>query len=567
MAKKYIYNITLNLNEILIDPTVADWADVTSDITIQQSNTFTQPGLTAWLGAKIKNMMKKSLLTSFALLLLALSACQKESDPSYKQEMEKDDAISFKVKEAEPFATKSSEDMPVQTYSQVIFSQDSLDIFLNMNESNYKADFFSESLIETKGVPYQDNNIGDFFVSAFFSDMQQFFSNAKLNSTDGSTVSTGYYWPLTTPATSLNFFGYAKKSANGQITKQNYVKAESASFSYALPDQDLTSADEQPDMLFAISPERFQTDGPVEMDFYHALSALAFSVGSVPGDLKIESVKFTNVYSSGNCTYTRQGDALKFEWSFGSGDIRKEYTQTFAKNLFTDGNIPLEEDTAINTAEQTFMMIPQTIGDDTKLEIKISFNGREYTIEKQLNQITSEWVPGKLYTFKISSPQEIEVQVTDEVVMDGIYPVKRNLQIKNTGIADAYIRVAIAGSWVVDHTTTQGTSQLIIADWKNSGDPDTDDGVFTWSSSQPSKGRPNSNFWRLGSDGYYYYMKLTVPGEILEPLFESYKLTASAPMSGAYLNLSILAQGVLDIHAEQLFPTEIKTDLGLGSSN
>jgi hypothetical protein len=125
-------------------------------------------------------MMKKSVIASFALLLLALSACQKESDPSYKQEMEKDDAISFMVKEAEPFVTKSSDDMPVQTYSQVIFSQDSLDLYLNVNESNYHADFFSESLIETKGAPYQNNEIGEFFVSAFFSDMQQFFSNAKL---------------------------------------------------------------------------------------------------------------------------------------------------------------------------------------------------------------------------------------------------------------------------------------------------------------------------------------------------------------------------------------------------
>ena len=35
MAKKYIYNITLNLNEILIDPSVEDWEDVPSDITIE----------------------------------------------------------------------------------------------------------------------------------------------------------------------------------------------------------------------------------------------------------------------------------------------------------------------------------------------------------------------------------------------------------------------------------------------------------------------------------------------------------------------------------------------------
>ena len=506
-------------------------------------------------------MMKKSLLTSFTLLLLALPACQKESDPSYKQEMEKDDAISFMVKEAEPFATKSSDDMPVQTYSQVIFSQDSLDLYLNVNESNYHADFFSESLIETKGAPYQNNEIGEFFVSAFFSDMRTFFSDLRLSSTDGSSVSTGYYWPLTTPATTLNFFGYAKKSANGQITEQNYVDEVSASFSYALPEssQDLTDADEQPDMLFAISPNRKQADGPVEMDFYHALSALQFSVGSVPGNLKIESVTFKNVYSSGNCTYTyaRQGDALDFKWSFGAGDVRKEYKQTFAKDLFSDGNIPLDEDTAINTAEQTFMMIPQTIADDTRLIIVISFEGRKYTIDKQLKLMTPKWNPGKLYTFRISSPQEVEVQVTDEVVMDGIYPVKQNLQIKNTGIADAYIRVAITGSWVVDHTTEQGAAtQLIIADWKNSGDPDTDDGEFKWG---------NLGIWRHGSDGYYYYMKKTAPGEILEPLFETYKLTANAPMSGAYLNLSILAQGVLDIHADDLFPADIKGALGMGN--
>ena len=58
-------------------------------------------------------------------------------------------------------------------------------------------------------------------------------------------------------------------------------------------------------------------------------------------------------------------------------------------------------------------------------------------------------------------------------------------------------------------------------------------------------------------------MKITSPGEILEPLFESYKLTASAPMSDAYLNLSILAQGVLDIDAVDIFPDEIKTALGI----
>ena len=502
--------------------------------------------------------MKKSVFGSLIIVVMVLFACQKE--PVVVEPQKDTDAISFTVKEAVPFSTKSSSDISSESYSEVIFTKDSIDVYLNVNESNFYSDFFEKENIESKGVPYANNNIGNFYVSALFSNMDLFFNGLQLNSTDGSSVSTGYYWPISTPPTLLNFFGYAINGGNGTISDQNYSSLSSGSFKYSLPDNsDNKSAENQPDMLFAISPEQKNTGNPVNMNFYHALSALEFSVGTVPGNLKIESVKFTNIYSSGSCEYSLESGGIDFDWSFVDSDTKTSYTQTFEKNLFSEGNVPLPDDSAINIEDQTFMMIPQSITDETEIEITISFEERPYTIKKQLNKLTGKWEPGKLYTFKISSPEEVRVEITDEVVMDGIYPVKQNLQIKNAGIADAYIRVAIAGTWVVDHTTSNNeTSQLIISDWKE------EDGEFTWpAAGKPVEGITNSNNWQLGSDGYYYYMKKTARGEVLKQLFDKYKLTAPSPMSGAYLELSILTQGILEGDVDELFPVDIKAKLSV----
>lgn len=495
--------------------------------------------------------MKNLSLAFIVFSALALFACQEEKVTCPPQRDK--DAVSFIVNEARPYATKSSPDQTSQPFSEVIFSDDSVDIRLTVNESDYHSDFFNQTLIETKGAPYIDDNIGQFNVSAFFSDMQPFFSNLQLNSTDGSAVSTGYYWPLSTPATKLSFFGQAKNGSEGAISSHSYVTTASASFRYSLPNGSETSAVDQPDMIFAISPDQVQTGNPVQMDFYHALSALAFSVGSVPGNLKIEKVEFTKIYSSGNCTYTHQEQGLSFDWTFDNDGVRKGYTQTFGKDLFTEGNVPLPDGSAINNDVQTFMMIPQEIDEESKIIFTISFNGRPYTIERSLKMMAQAWLPGKLYTFKISSPREVQLEVTDEVVMDGIYPVKQNLQIRNSGIAPVYVRVALEGSWAVE----DGDSQLIISDWKPT------DGEFTWPVAAPSEGKTNTNNWRLGSDGFYYYMKKVPAGETLAPLFTSYKLTASSPMSGAYLELSILAQGVLEEDMDSLYPDDIKQSLSV----
>jgi hypothetical protein len=145
------------------------------------------------------------------------------------------------------------------------------------------------------------------------------------------------------------------------------------------------------------------------------------------------------------------------------------------------------------------------------------------------------------------------VEVTDNVEYIDGYPTKKNLTIRNTGLAEAYIRVDVSGAWMVDDQATG--KQIIVSEWKET------DGEYTWTTDgKPGTGSQNEN-WRIGTDGYYYYMKKTKPGDSLARLFESYKLTAQPPMLGAYLELSILAQAFYVTDAEYVFPTEIFNNL------
>ncbi|MDY5999870.1 MAG: hypothetical protein SPJ05_06435, partial [Candidatus Limisoma sp.] len=54
-----------------------------------------------------------------------------------------------------------------------------------------------------------------------------------------------------------------------------------------------------------------------------------------------------------------------------------------------------------------------------------------------------------------------------------------------------------------------------------------------------------NTYWKKGGDGFFYYHKTVLPGKKLEgdrALFTSYTLTGSAPVTGALLEIDIVAQ-------------------------
>lgn len=462
--------------------------------------------------------------------------------------------ISLLVREAKPMATKAA-----GQYMELVFSDDSMDVYLEVTERDMTPRATVCDTARTKGTPYIGNALGEFSVTAFLEadNDTPFFKDLKLNS-DGSEVGTGYYWPVTTPPTKISFFGFARNQDNGTLSGLTYdPETLGGSFSYALPDPvgDETSAVEQPDLLFAIAPKQEKTDNAVEMGFYHALSAIVFKVGRIPADFIVEKVEFTNLPSSGSCGYESDGlGVLSFEWT--PSGTKKNFTQTFAKQMSdAEGKV---EDEAVSAIEQTFMMIPGEIPPAAELVVTVSFDKGDdpkttYVIRKTLKDLIATWTAGKQYVYKISSPEEIEVEVDDEVVDNGTR--KQELEIRNTGLAPSYMRAILVGYWVVPGATE--AEDLIVGQWQqpaiNVSDSEAD-GVFE----QAADFEAN---WIVGSDGFYYYKHPVPSGEVTTDLFESYTLTGTPPAVGSELVLTIAVQAVIESKITQTgWPVELDSD-------
>lgn len=464
--------------------------------------------------------------------LIATASCMRDrfEEPSHSDGKE----ISLIVNEAEPMVTKAAEpDM------ELIFSQDSMDLYIEVSEK----DMNSPSLCpQTKGAPVEGNDIGEFNVSSFlhYNGETRDYFNIALNS-NGSSVGTGYYWPISTPPTTITFLGYAKNQATGDIASLEFDPIElNGSFNYTLPaateEDKPTDATVQPDILVAIAPDQSNTGNPVNLNFHHALSAIAFKVGDIPADFRVESVEFTNLPEGGNCEFAYR-NGIVYEWE--ASEEKRKFTQTFEK-LMSDGQGDIA-DPMVSSKEQTFMMIPGEIPSDSELIIHAGFQkdgepNTTYDIRLNLKSLLATWKPGKVYSYKISSPEEVDVEVEDDVVNDG--SKKENLSISNTGLAASYMRAMLVGYWV---RTDENGNDIILGQWKQpsiggSGDY-TPDGVFESAALEAD--------WFIDSNGFYYYRHPVPAGEkIPTKLFESYTLTGTPPAAGAELVLSIAVQAV-----------------------
>lgn len=99
-------------------------------------------------------------------------------------------------------------------------------------------------------------------------------------------------------------------------------------------------------------------------------------------------------------------------------------------------------------------------------------------------------------------PSKVNCQIKEDFRQGG--SVKENVQVKNTGDTDAYIRAALVFTWV----DSQGNIAPVAV---GSGDYTLELG----------------SDWTLGSDGYYYYNKSVAPGAQTTNL-----IVSCAPVSG-----------------------------------
>lgn len=127
---------------------------------------------------------------------------------------------------------------------------------------------------------------------------------------------------------------------------------------------------------------------------------------------------------------------------------------------------------------------------------------------------------------------------TDSIVETG--KTKKNVQIKNTGDTDAYIRVAVVINWMSeDGTKVWATKPVEGTDYS-----------INWAFDDTE----NPTAWDPGSDGYYYYKNSVVPnGGVTEILITEAKVLKEAPQEGYDLSIEIVASAI------QAKPTSVVT--------
>ena len=119
---------------------------------------------------------------------------------------------------------------------------------------------------------------------------------------------------------------------------------------------------------------------------------------------------------------------------------------------------------------------------------------------------------------------------------------KSNVQIKNTGDTDAYIRVAVVVNWMnADGSRVWATKPVKSTDGT--------DGDYTISYAE-------NTGWEKGSDGYWYYTKSVLPTDgsnLTGILISEAKVLKNAPQEGYYLSIEIVASAI------QAKPTSVVT--------
>lgn len=555
--------------------------------------------------------MRKNTLLAVMTVFLAMLASSCIREKNFETYTPEPNEISFVL---EGVATRSGEAAPLQVNTYGLGTDDEGHLFtlketvMDMGSVGAPA--------ETRGTPVFTENVQDVLGSEFGSVVYG-TDGTVIDDGPFVAMADGFRWrrdfgfdpfKVSDP---LTFFLHMPVSPVG-VSNLTYNKREgSIAFDYTSPEK----ASDQQDVIFArrvLTAETYRSEYEANQGaallFRHALTGVKFALSpdrnstttdrQPAGEVQtfITKVEFIGMKDKGHAkflqdeteeTYTDKKDtyssASSFVWTLDDTST-KSFTQTFTSDDIQD----FDQDDAADKvhgpesfyeagqlrnlnkddASLTFWFVPQDMTADVKLKVTFyvwdgESQGKEYTLELNLGEQILErdaaategryksWKAGQLRTFTLD-PTLVDVSITDEVSEDHL--VKSDVQIRNTGNKDAYIRVAIVGNWVDRYT-----KEILMG--IPGTDPDTGDRTFTpidpWSETDTAQGTfeglGGSGAWVRQDDGFWYFKQAVpagkLPGETATggthvPLFISYTRTATAPIDGTELKLDLIVQAV-----------------------
>lgn len=298
-----------------------------------------------------------------------------------------------------------------------------------------------------------------------------------------------YYWP---DNGSLRFLAWAPLDAElDESPVKPSEDVNKTTIKYTVP----AELSKQRDLVAAATGYNASPAGgvcaPVSLQFKHLCTAVVVKTGATMAPGTIKSVTVTNVRNSG--TY----DMLRSAWTLD--DATTSYT--VSPNMTTDSTTA--EGTKLNADDATFMLLPQTLGADSKLEVMFHDNisGRDRLLTASLNG--AEWPMGKTVTYRLSITPEYELEFTSEPqVQDAhyvIYPITikaenlgangwklvsndtRNVTFVENFGNDDIKRLVDNGYWLKDYcgkseltSTTRGDIKVYVFIKENITDADRD---------------------------------------------------------------------------------------------
>lgn len=184
--------------------------------------------------------------------------------------------------------------------------------------------------------------------------------------------------------------------------------------------------DEHPDMMVSYKyreMDNYASEGAyVGLQFMHTLAAVDVIICKEEDDEQeytLKSTYFKNLYSVGTFVFSgnpQTPDELYDCWNRTNIDGSKIHEQDYNELITAEGNDPVHH----------FMIPQQTDGNTMKLGYIVNINGNELLTEVNIPSI--KWLPGKLYTYKITlKPNGVDIEVVTtqwdnvDVTVDDIF--------------------------------------------------------------------------------------------------------------------------------------------------
>lgn len=363
----------------------------------------------------MKGIMKIHQLTaSIAAVLLSASLFSCSSDDFFGKAETNTDGISFGVSTENGASTRANNSADGYTAARYTLRSDN------------SADTLCVRAVVTDGIgndnagrpatraAMQTSMYNDFKVVAAIKEngnvgTQYYMDDVATKTGTNWVPSKVYYWPGSNRQ--LRFLAWAPTDAAFQSVPNN---PNATTLQYTTP----AEAKNQRDIVaaatgFISNPSNDATCTPVGLQFKHLCTAVIIKTGKQMTAGTIKSVSLKGVKNSG--TY----DMVSSVWTLNGTTT----DFTISPNQATTSTTP--NGTDLNAGESTFMLLPQTLGADSKLEVAFHDNisGRDRILSASLNG--AEWPMGKTVTYRLSITPEYELNIDNvSEIVDAHYVIE-----------------------------------------------------------------------------------------------------------------------------------------------